>query len=243
LIIASEGADDGSIYGIPELEAPYNSLMDLRKIMGAGGEGFYKNAAKDVIFNLQDGAGATQNKALLDAFNEEYDDWASNRSRRSLWTPGMEAKTLDANLANPKEFFFNSLYDVAAATKTAATIIIGQQTGRMASEEDSKSHLSSMKSRQENFLTELVEKSIDWMIKWGVLPSSEYEIEWDDLLAISDEQKLVGVDKMADINQKQFLSGGGPVFEDTEMREAAGFDPDELPEDDGEDIDDEEDDA
>ena len=41
VIIAAEGADDGSIYGVSSLEAVYNDLMDLRKISGAGGEGFY----------------------------------------------------------------------------------------------------------------------------------------------------------------------------------------------------------
>ena len=113
LVLASEGADDGGIYGISSLEAPYNSLMDLRKIMGAGGEGFYKNASKDVVFELKDAASASQNAELLKAFNENYDDWAANRSRRSIWTPGLEAKTLDSNLVNPKEFFFNCLYNIS----------------------------------------------------------------------------------------------------------------------------------
>jgi len=92
IIIAAEGSDNGDIYGISELEGCYNSLMDLRKIIGAGGEGFYKNAAKDVVFQLKDASSVKQNDGLLANFNKNYDDWARNRARRALWTPGLEPK-------------------------------------------------------------------------------------------------------------------------------------------------------
>jgi len=38
VVVSAEGADDGSIYGIPELEGCFNSLMDLVKLGGASGE-------------------------------------------------------------------------------------------------------------------------------------------------------------------------------------------------------------
>jgi hypothetical protein len=240
LVIASEGADDGGIYGISALEAPYNSLMDMRKIMGGGGEGFYKNASKDIVFNLTDTASASANEELLKKFNDEYDDFTRNRSRRAMWTPGMEATTLDSNLVNPKEFLFNSLYDVAAAEKTPATIIIGQQTGRLASDEDSSQYLKMNQSRRKGYLTDVIERTIEWQIKWGILPAAEFEVVWDDLLASSDDEKLGNADKMATVNKTQFDSGQGPVFDPEEIREAAGFeaeaedlpDPDEtIPDD------------
>lgn len=223
VVIAAEGADNGFIYGISVLEAIYNSLMDLRKIAGAGGEGFYKNAAQSIVFNLKDAASATTNKALLDKFTENYDEFAQNRARRAMWTPGMEATTLDSSLANPKEFFMNSLNDVAAGSKIPATILIGQQTGRLASNEDSRQFLAMVQSRRMNFMTQMLRDVIDWMIRFGVLPSSSYTVEWDDLLARSDEEKLNNAEKMAKINRDQFGSGGGEVFNEDEIREAAGF--------------------
>jgi len=223
VVIISEDADNGGIYGVSALEAPYNSLMDLRKILGGGGEGFYKNAAQSIIFNLQDGASAKANEALLTRFNEQYDDFAHNRMRRAMWTPGMDAKTLDSTLVNPKEFFFNSLYDVAASCKIPATILIGQQTGRLASSEDSRSFLSTINSRCENFGTESINAMIDWLIRWGVLPAAEYEVEWDDLLALSQKEQLENADMMAKINDAQFKSGGTVPFTGDEIREMAGY--------------------
>lgn len=242
IIPAAEGADSGWIYGIPALEAVFNSLMDLRKIAGAGGEGFYKNAAQSIVFELKDAASATQNKTLLGKFNEMADNFLRNRFRRSLWTPGLEAKVLESNLANPKEFFMNSLADVAAGTTPPipSTVLIGQQTGERASTEDSKTFLSSIQSRRENFGTELVSNIIDWMMVHGILKKEEYEIIWDDLLARSDVEKMASAKDMAETNQKQFQSGQGVPFTPEEIREAAGFDESEIIDPGGEEIGDDE---
>lgn len=236
IIIAAEESDNGSIQGVSSLEAPFNSLMDLRKIIGAGGEGFYRNAAQSIVFSLKDASSAKANSELLDQFNDQYDDFTRNRQRRSLWTPGLEPNALESNLADPKNHFMNALNDVAAAAKTPATIIIGQQTGRLASGEDSRHFLSSVNSRRENFMTEVVTDVIDWMIQFGILPASKFTVEWDDLLAASDVDRLDNADKMASINEKQFKSGGGIPFDEDEIRKAAGFEIEDLGEPEGEEL-------
>jgi len=87
-----------------------------------------------------------------------------------------------------------------------------------------------MKSRQENFLNEMIGNIIDWLIKFGILPFSEYEITWPDLLAPSDQDKLSNAKEMAGINETQFRSGQGVVFEPEEIKDAAGFgEDDDLP--------------
>lgn len=225
IVPAAEDADNGGIYGVPVLEACYNSLMDLRKILGAGGEGFYKNASQNLIHSLKDASSAKINKDLLDKFDEHTDDFLMNRMRRSMWTPGMDTKVLESSLANPKEFAANSLNDVAASSKIPATILIGQQTGRLASQEDSKGFLSMNNSRRENSVSPMISDTINWCIKFGVLPSAEYEIGWDDLLAPGNSEKIENAFKLADTNSKQFTSGGDIPFSGAEIREAAGYDP------------------
>lgn len=228
VVIAAEGADNGDIYGISELEGCYNSLMDLRKIIGAGGEGFYKNAAKDVVFELKDASTAKHNAGLLKKFNDNYDDWAHNRSRRALWTPGLEAKTLDSNLADPKEFFMNALYDVSASSGIPSSILIGNQTGVLAGDQDTGKYLTTNQSRRESFLSEMVGNVFDWSIKYGILPASDYAIEWDDLRENSDSDKLTLAEKMAGINEKQYRSGGSIPFSGEDIREQGGYEEEEL---------------
>lgn len=230
LIIAAEGADNGDIYGRSCIESCFNSLMDLRKIIGGGGEGFYRNAAQSIVFNLQDPKQAQQNAALLTDLSEQYDDFSKNRNRRAMWTPGLEAKTLESTLIASDTFFNNALNDVAAASKIPATILIGKQTGRLASNEDARAFLSMLNSRRSNFINSMIMDVINWMILRGILPAGEVELEWDDLLAPSAQEKLDNTDKMASVNQKQFQSGGQPVFSADEMREAAGYEVEDLPE-------------
>lgn len=253
VVFAAEDSDNDWVYGIPALEPVFNSLMDLRKIIGGGGEGFYKNAAQSIVFDLRDAASAKVNADKLGDFNEQYDDFTRNRSRRAMWTPGMDANTLSSDLISPKDFFNVALNDVAAGSKIPATILIGQQTGRLASDEDSEGFLANIQSRRLNFMTSMTRSVFDWLMEFGILPSSEYEVEWDDLLARSDDEKLGNAERMATINEKQFLSGGDIPFDGDEIREAAGFDPgaEENPggeeledaEDDDAEEDDEEDDA
>ena len=238
IVFASEGADNGWIYGVSALEAPYNSLMDLRKIIGGGAEGFYKNAAQSIVFDVKDPENASVYEKQLKEFTEKYDDFSRNRARRSIMSPGMDPKVLSSTMQTPQEFFTVAINDVAAAVGIPATILIGQQTGRLASSEDSKQFLSGIISRQENFMTEMTRNVFDWLITYGVLPKSDYEIIWDDLLASSDMEKLDNGAKMAEINEKQFRSGGDVPFSGEEIRNAAGYEDAEVIEQDGEYIED-----
>jgi len=231
MVMAAEGADDGGIYGISALEAPYNSLMDLRKIIGAGGEGFYRNASQSIVFNLKDTASANVNTELLDQFNEKFDEFTQDRMRKGLWTPGLDAQVLEAILPDPANFFQNALQDVAASTKVPSTILIGQQTGRLASNEDSRGYLSGINARRANYLTEMLSTLFDWCIEYGVLPSAEYTIKWDDLLALSDQEKLANARELSNICREAYQSGMVPPFSEEEIRDAGGYVP-ELPHDD-----------
>jgi hypothetical protein len=225
VILTSESADNGGIYGNPVLESCYNSLMDLRKIIGGGAEGFYKNSAQSVIFELKDAASASANTELLQSFNEKYDDFSKNRHRRSMWTPGLEAKPLTADMITAESFFNNALNDVAASVRIPATILIGQQTGRLASQEDSRGYLSTINSRNENYLPEMIGDVIDWFINNGVLPYAKYEVEFQDMLAMSDAELVANAKELAEINLKTFQAGKSAPFGSEEIRAQAGFEP------------------
>lgn len=223
IVIMAEGADNGGIYGISVLEAPYNSLMDLRKVSGAGGEGFYKNAAQSLVFQTNADSARKINPTLIKDLNEQYDDFVRNRSRRGFMAAGLDVHALQSDLINPKEFFDNPLYDVAASDQMPVTILIGQLTGKLASDEDSKQFRSNCQSRRVNFLTESIKSCIDWFQLYGIVDKGEYTVVWDDLLAASDEQKFKNAESMSSVNEKQFRSGGDGVFTSEEIRVAAGF--------------------
>lgn len=233
VIIAAEGSDNSGIYGTPVLEAPYNSLMDLRKVLGGGAEGFYKNAAQNIVFDVKDAASAASNATLLDKFNQNYDEFSQNRSRRGIWTPGMEAKTLDSSLVQPKEFVDSIMLDIAAGVAVPVSLLVGNQTGRLAGDQDSEGFLALVQSRRLDFASEMVSDLLDWLIKYGVLPSAEYEIEWPDAMAPAQSTKLDNASKMTLANKTSFESGGGTIFTEEEIRAEAGYEDLAAGDDDG----------
>lgn len=227
LIMAAEGADDGSIYGISSLECVYNDLMDLRKISGAGGEGYYQNTRNAPVFKADDEFSSEDNQEQL---AEAIDEWLG-KHRKRLVLKGIEPKFPNIQLTDPKEFYQNSINNIAAGSGIPSAFLIGQQTGRLASDKDSRHLMTLAQSRRDNFLTLLVEQFLNWCINHAVLPFAEYTIEWGDLLTLSDDEKVEVVRKMSEINQKQFLSGMQPVFSEEEMRARAGYSilPEDLP--------------
>lgn len=239
IIISAEDADDGSIYGISALEAPYNDLMDLRKICGAGGEGFYQNTRNAPQITTREGFQAPKGKLLTD-LEDQIDEYL-NKWRKTLVTNGLEFNYPDITLPNPEKYYQNSLNNISAASKIPNKILIGGQTGRLAADEDSELFLSLMMERRYGFGSDMIEAFINWCTKHKVLAEpSNLEIEWTDLLARSDDDKITAAERMAAVNEKQFRSGGSPVFSEEEIREQAGYDPEDLPED-NEELDDDED--
>ena len=228
IIIAAEGADDGSIYGISSLENIYNDLMDLRKISGAGGEGFYQNTRSAPVINAEKDFKAPTGKEK-EALEKEIDDFLSKWQRKFV-SKGLTFNYPDITLTDPKEFAENSWNNIAAGSGISSSELRGAQTGVLAGDKDNKSTMIMVQSRRENFLTELVTNVIDWFMLHSVVETAPFEVIWDDMTAASDEDKLALSFKMSETNLNQFKAGGSPVYEESEMREMSGFDPEELPE-------------
>jgi hypothetical protein len=228
IIFAAEGADNGWIYGIPALESVFNSILDLRKVSGGGAEGFYKNASQTTVLGVDDMESALANSGKLQEFAEQYDEFVRSRMRRAMWTPGMTAQTLESNLITPEMFYNVCLQDVAAGSGIPSNFLVGKQTGRLASEDDSRNFLTDMMSRRHVYCSDLVERTLEWLMRYNVINRAEYEIEWDDLLARSDNEKIESAEKMTTINEKAFKSGMAPIFSDEEIRAAAGYEAEVL---------------
>lgn len=223
VVIAAEGADDGSIFGISALEAVFNDLMDLRKISGAGGEGFYQNTRNAPFFE----AGADFNFDSSDenaqnALESAIDEWLS-KHRKRLMLQGVKPHYPNIQLSQPKEFAQNSINNISAGTNIPSAMLVGQQTGRLASEKDMAFFLSVVQSRRKNFLTDMTKSVIDWCIDHAILPSAEYSVVWDDIMATSDTEKFNLGKMMVEMNKWSFDAGGTPIYTEQQIQEKTGY--------------------
>ncbi|MBX2848911.1 MAG: DUF1073 domain-containing protein [Acidiferrobacterales bacterium] len=232
VIIWAEGASGNSIYGTPDLEAGLNNLINIEKIDGAGGEGFYKNARTPINLELDEKASVQDLALMYDCKPEELASKISEKLKdmhqgfdNSFLMKGMKAAPMVAALPNPKEFLDSNKRSFAASVKTPLTILEGNQSGNQASQENGDTLDQQAESRRSNEIDRFIKRFIRWLEKHKVLKANEqYFIFWDSLLEPSKGEKLDNATKMIDGNQKA-LGTGVVYFTVDEVREAAGYEP------------------
>lgn len=232
---------DGTIHGDAILEPGFNDLLVLEKIIGAGGEGFWKNAKSSPVLNMDKEMNPASLASMLgvavediaDKLDEVIAGWQKGFDQL-LMLQGIDAKTLGVTLPQPAEFIAAPLQSFAASINEPLKILVGSQSGERASTEDAKEWDSTIMSRRMNYVQPNIRRLIAKLTKAGILPAVQWVIDWTDLTEDSMEEKLSKADKMATINQKS-MGTGERVFTADEIREAAGLEPlgdsDILPED------------
>lgn len=232
VIIWADGASGNSIYGTSKLEAGLNNLINIEKIDGAGGEGFWKNARTPLNLEIQEGASVQELALMYECKPEELAAKIGEKLGdmnkgfdNSFMMKGMKATPMVAALPDPEKFLDSNKRSFAASVKTPLTILEGNQSGNQASQENGDTLDQQAESRRANEIDRFIKRFIKWLEKYGVIAKSEqYWIYWDSLLEPSRGEKLDNATKMVDANQKA-LGTGMMYFTVDEVREAAGYDP------------------
>lgn len=225
---------DRTTWGESKYEPCWNALMDLEKIRGAGGEGFWKNAKAQPVITAQTGDNApdfnqlavmlgTDVAGLPDALDEVVAKWSKGFDV-SLMLQGMDAKTLSVTLPSPEHFYNIALQEVSASWPIPQKVLVGMQTGERASTEDQREWAQINMSRRSNMVIPNIMDIIARFERVGVLPERDWYVDWSDLTAPTQGEKMDIVTKMADVNAKMAATGG-PVFTDDEMRSIVDYEP------------------
>lgn len=139
---------------------------------------------------------------------------------------GGEATTLQTTASDLSEQFGIAANLFAASVRIPFTILFGQQTVRLASDEDKADFGARCASRQANDLTPMLEEFVRRMQAAGVIDVCDFVIEWPPLNAPSDLDKLTNLGKAAEAMQKAFQAGvTEPLFDANELRAMVGFEP------------------
>lgn len=229
--ILAEGAVGDFFDGVPLLEAGFNKLVDLEKIEGGSAEGYLKNSARTIVFKYDPG-GMPQAipgpdgkpvESVKDAHEQQAK--ALNRNQdASIVMQGGEATTLQTTTSDPKGAWEVAANAFAASVRIPFTIIYGQQTGRLASDEDKTDFAARCLDRQTNELTPMLQEFVRRMQAAGIFEAGEFEIEWPTLNAPSDEDKFELLGKATSAAQQAFQAGlTEPLFDANELRGLVGF--------------------
>lgn len=233
--ILAEGAINDFFEGVPLLEAGFNKLVDLEKIEGGSAESFLKNSARTIVFNYEANAavqaiptGASGEPESV-SVKQAHEDQARALNRNqdaSIVMQGGEATTLQTTISDPTGPWAIAANSFAASVQIPFTILYGQQTGRLASDEDKADFAARCADRQTNELTPMLQEFVARMQACGVIEKGEFEIEWPTLNAPSDEDKFTLLGKATAASQQAFQAGlTDPLFDANELRQIAGFEP------------------
>lgn len=220
---------DGTVHSRSILEPGYNDLLTMEKIIGAGGEGFWKNAKsapvlevdKEAQIDMMAKAMGVQAEEIVDRMNEQVEDWQQGFDKL-LMLQGMQAKTLSITLPSPEHFFAIALQAFAASINIPVKILVGSQTGERASTEDADEWAQTNMSRRKGHVIPTIMTLVNRLERFRVLPKKDWALSWADLTESSMTEKIDRATKMADVNQK---TPGEVVFTGDEIRAAVGMEP------------------
>lgn len=226
-------SSDGTIFADSMLKAGYNDLIDLEKIKGAGGEGFWKNSKSAPVFEMEDAqtSFAEMAKAMGVSVDDLHDKMNAQVEKfnkgfdQMLMLQGMKASTLSVSLPSPEHFWAAPLQAFAASVLMPVKVLIGNQTGERASSEDAEEWDQTCMARREDFTHPLIHQLITKFELSRVLPEGkDWFIEQEDLTEARTSEKFDLAGKMSTINA-QFSKNGSLVFTIDEIREVVDYEP------------------
>lgn len=233
--ILAEGSVGDFFDGVPLLKAGFNHLVDLEKISGGSAESYLKNSARTLVMKFdpaatpqvitQNADGSASGKTVAEVLEDKTRSLNRNIDA-SIVTQGGEVSTLQTQQSDPGPAFEVAANLFAASVQIPFTILFGQQTGRLASDEDKADMVARCASRQANELTPMLEEFIRRMQAAAIIEDGDFEIEWPPLDAPSDDQKFALMDKLASVMEKAFRAGlTEPLLDANELRGVGGFEP------------------
>lgn len=222
---------DYTLDAIGYLEPGYNNLVNIEKVEGGSGESFLKNAARQLHLNFKEDVDFNNLSALygvpLEDLREKFDEVATEINRGNdtlLVTQSGESKALVSDVPDPTPTYDINVQSFSASVDMPSRILVGNQQAERSSTEDNKYWNGRCQSRREIELSEEIEDFIEQkVIGLGVVKSvPEFTVVWDDLNEATQSEKLANAKTMTEINDKA-LSDGQPIFTDSEIRLAAGY--------------------
>lgn len=232
VIHVAEEMDDDEVYGTPALDAVFNYLDDLDKVVGGSGESFWRAAVPGLVATLDADAKIEEDdkKQIV----EQIDDFV-HKLRRVLRIQGGDVKELAGSPADPRGSAEIALQLIAGTTGIPLRILIGSERGELASTQDVAAFANLVQDRQTKHAEpNILRPTIDRLVAIGVLSEPQggtYEVEWPDPHTPSEDQQAGTWLKKAQAVRTAF----GPFTENVmdgsigaQFMEGLGFDVSEL---------------
>lgn len=156
-------------FGTSRLHDIYNELESLMKIIYSSAENYWQNCIPGMNFN------ADKDIVLDDAMKQRMKDQIELYMmglQRYITTQGVEAKTLTAQLSDPKSFVDVLLMIISLVRGIPKRLLIGTEEAQLASTQDRENWRGKVEDYQNTFVEpQIIRPFVDQLIAWEVLPA------------------------------------------------------------------------
>lgn len=208
------------------LESGFNAFVDMEKVTGGAGEGFLKNAARQVHINFESDAVPTKPNQPDDEVAEDLNDQVkalNTRSDMMLATQGATVTPIVAAVPDPEKPFSVSLQTGMASVRIPSRIVVGSQTGERASVEDINDFNERCQGSREGEVAREVRGFVRHLESTGTIkPGGRITVMWDDLAEPTATNRADLALKYAQTNQANAITGEA-VYTAEQIQEASGL--------------------
>lgn len=189
-IHVAEGLDSDEIYGTPALEAAWNRLVDLLKILAGSGEAAWKLLDPGYTITANEGKRLPTTEAEIGAIEEQIEDFI-NGYTRWLMLEGMTPTPLPGSVQDPTGLVMMNLTLIAAATEIPKRIFLGTEEAQLAGAQDERRWATVIQTRQVNHVEpQIILPLVNRLVYAGVLPkpsTGKAAVRWENLLESNRE--------------------------------------------------------
>ncbi len=215
---------EDQVFSTPIIAKIYNLLDDLMKIVGGTAETYWLTANRGIQADIDKDMQVDPDDAQ--ALADEIDEY-QHQLRRVLRTRGVKIQTLGSDIPAPQEAFSMIINLLSGTTGIPQRILLGSEAGQLASEQDRANWADRIDERRAEFAEPLLLRPfIDSMMVNGILPESEYVLDWPDAFKTSplEESERMAQQGRAIFNISKQKQAGFPIVSQEEARIIVGLD-------------------
>jgi hypothetical protein len=185
----SDNASSSEIFAPPVMRPVLNNLLNLVKIYGASGEGYWQTAFTILSLETHPQLGGdvkVDMPKIAETMSNIY-----NSLQRYMVNAGMSAKTLAPTVNDPTPHIDIHHQAICLKTGVPVRIFLGSERGELASSQDKDTWNGRLHGRQVNYITpRIIVPFVDRLIQAGVLPTPKgFSVKWPDLATLTPEQQ------------------------------------------------------
>lgn len=186
LHIAEDLMED-DVYGVPRLEAVYNYIESLETVAGGSAEMYFRGAFPGMA--LEGDADADFSDEDRESLNSQLDEY-THGLRRTILAQGARVNQLSPQTVSPVDHIRVQIELISGTTGIPQRILLGSERGELASTTDQENWFNRVDERRQLYCEVwMLNPFILKMQNAGILPKSEWTMEWPDLPSMDAKSK------------------------------------------------------